>query len=81
VIRIVDLKDGKPNKLTKGQEITVTTDYDIKGVEQVLKYLPVDEQDTTCGCEAWNVIVCSVLLLNFCVIANGVVGIANLPSL
>jgi pyruvate kinase len=50
------LKDGKPIKLTKGQEITVTTDYDIKGDENMIamsyKKLPVDVKPG-------NVILCA----------------------
>ncbi|CAM0901725.1 unnamed protein product [Alopecurus aequalis] len=45
-IRTGFLKDGKPVKLTKGQEITVTTDYEIKGdsntISMSYKKLPVD---------------------------------------
>lgn len=40
------MKDGKPIKLTKGQEITVSTDYDIKGdtntISMSYKKLPQD---------------------------------------
>jgi len=50
------LKDGKPIKLTKGQEITVTTDYDVKGDENMIamsyKKLPVDVKPG-------NVILCA----------------------
>ena len=50
------MKDGKPIKLTKGQEITVTTDYDIKGDENMIamsyKKLPVDVKPG-------NVILCA----------------------
>ncbi|PKU66024.1 Pyruvate kinase, cytosolic isozyme [Dendrobium catenatum] len=45
-IRTGFLKDGKPIKLTEGQEISVTTDYSIKGDENTIsmsyKKLPVD---------------------------------------
>ncbi|RZR88114.1 hypothetical protein BHM03_00015640 [Ensete ventricosum] len=45
-IRTGFLKDGKPIKLKEGQEITITTDYSIKGDENVIsmsyKKLPVD---------------------------------------
>ncbi|EMS60115.1 Pyruvate kinase, cytosolic isozyme [Triticum urartu] len=45
-IRTGFLKDGKPIKLTKGQEITVSTDYDIKGdtntISMSYKKLPQD---------------------------------------
>jgi len=55
-IRTGFLKDGKPIKLTKGQEITVTTDYDIKGDENMIamsyKKLPVDVKPG-------NVILCA----------------------
>ncbi|CAN6250667.1 unnamed protein product [Urochloa humidicola] len=55
-IRTGFLKDGKPIKLTKGQELTVTTDYDIKGDENMIsmsyKKLPVDVKPG-------NVILCA----------------------
>jgi pyruvate kinase len=55
-IRTGFLKDGKPIKLTKGQEITVTTDYDIKGDENMIamsyRKLPVDVKPG-------NVILCA----------------------
>ncbi|XP_078176567.1 pyruvate kinase, cytosolic isozyme [Carex rostrata] len=55
-IRTGFLKDSKPIKLTKGQEITVTTDYSIKGDENTIsmsyKKLPVD-------LKPGNVILCS----------------------
>ena len=35
-IRTGFLKDGKPVQLKEGQEITVTTDYDIKGDEKMI---------------------------------------------
>jgi pyruvate kinase len=38
-IRTGFLKDGKPVKLTKGQEITVTTDYDIKGDSNMISMI------------------------------------------
>ncbi|XP_042430485.1 pyruvate kinase, cytosolic isozyme-like [Zingiber officinale] len=45
-IRTGFLKDGKPITLTEGQEITITTDYSIKGDEKMIsmsyKKLPVD---------------------------------------
>nr|CAD1821066.1 unnamed protein product [Ananas comosus var. bracteatus] len=45
-IRTGFLKDGKPIKLKEGQEITITTDYNIKGDENMIamsyKKLPVD---------------------------------------
>ncbi|CAL9766120.1 unnamed protein product [Musa acuminata subsp. burmannicoides] len=45
-IRTGFLKDGKPIKLKEGQEITITTDYSIKGDENAIsmsyKKLPVD---------------------------------------
>ncbi|THU60228.1 hypothetical protein C4D60_Mb07t10430 [Musa balbisiana] len=45
-IRTGFLKDGKPIKLKEGQEVTVTTDYSIKGDENMIsmsyKKLPVD---------------------------------------
>lgn len=45
-IRTGFLKDGKPIQLKEGQEITVTTDYNIKGDEKMIsmsyKKLPVD---------------------------------------
>ncbi|KAH0465892.1 hypothetical protein IEQ34_005995 [Dendrobium chrysotoxum] len=45
-IRTGFLKDGKPVPLKKGQEITITTDYNIKGDESMIsmsyKKLPVD---------------------------------------
>jgi pyruvate kinase len=55
-IRTGFLKDGKPIKLTKGQELTVTTDYEIKGDENMItmsyKKLPVDVKPG-------NVILCA----------------------
>ncbi|URD86502.1 Pyruvate kinase [Musa troglodytarum] len=45
-IRTGFLKDGKPIKLKEGQEITITTDYSIKGDENMIsmsyKKLPID---------------------------------------
>lgn len=45
-IRTGFLKDGKPIQLKEGQEITVSTDYDFKGNEEMItmsyKKLPVD---------------------------------------
>ncbi|RRT71655.1 hypothetical protein BHE74_00001869 [Ensete ventricosum] len=45
-IRTGFLKDGKPIKLQEGQEVTITTDYNIKGDENMIsmsyKKLPVD---------------------------------------
>ncbi|CAL9038240.1 unnamed protein product [Musa banksii] len=45
-IRTGFLKDGKPIKLTEGQEITINTDYNLKGDENMItmsyKKLPVD---------------------------------------
>jgi len=35
-IRTGFLKDEKPIKLTAGKEITITTDYDIKGDENTI---------------------------------------------
>ncbi|KAK6160548.1 hypothetical protein DH2020_003929 [Rehmannia glutinosa] len=47
-IRTAFLKDGKPIQLKEGREITVTTDYSIKGDEEVIsmsyKKLPVDSK-------------------------------------
>lgn len=44
-IRTGFLKDGKPIQLKEGQEITITTDYDIKGDQEMIsmsyKKLPV----------------------------------------
>jgi pyruvate kinase len=55
-IRTGFLKDGKPVKLTKGQELTITTDYSIKGDEKTISMsynkLPVD-------LKPGNVILCS----------------------
>ncbi|ONK63031.1 uncharacterized protein A4U43_C07F10680 [Asparagus officinalis] len=45
-IRTGFLKDGKPVQLKKGEEITVSTDYDLKGdgktITMSYKKLPVD---------------------------------------
>lgn len=45
-IRTGFLKDGKPVKLVEGQEITISTDYSLKGDEKMItmsyKKLPVD---------------------------------------
>ncbi|CDY60038.1 BnaA09g52300D [Brassica napus] len=47
-IRTGFLKDGNPIQLKEGQEITISTDYDIKGDEKTIsmsyKKLPVDVQ-------------------------------------
>ncbi|XP_042381823.1 pyruvate kinase, cytosolic isozyme-like [Zingiber officinale] len=55
-IRTGFLKDGKPIKLKEGQEITITTDYSIKGDENMIsmsyKKLPVD-------LKPGNIILCS----------------------
>lgn len=55
-IRTGFLQDGKPVKLTEGQEITITTDYTIKGDSNMIsmsyKKLPVDVKPG-------NVILCA----------------------
>jgi pyruvate kinase len=55
-IRTGFLQDGKPIKLTEGQEITISTDYSIKGDTKMIsmsyKKLPVDVKPG-------NVILCS----------------------
>lgn len=55
-IRTGFLKDGKPIQLKEGQEITITTDYTIKGDPEMIsmsyKKLPVDVKPG-------NVILCS----------------------
>lgn len=55
-IRTGFLKDGKPIQLQEGQEITITTDYDIKGTPEMIsmsyKKLPVH-------LKPGNIVLCS----------------------
>ncbi|KAF3335340.1 Pyruvate kinase [Carex littledalei] len=54
-IRTGFLKDSKPIKLTKGQEITVTTDYSIKGDENTISMSTISLTVVSCDPEAGTV--------------------------
>lgn len=70
-IRTGFLKDGQPIKLTTGKEITITTDYEAKGHEDLIAMRYVAQM-----CMASEILFVLFVLLPLCLNGHGASGTA-----